>query len=123
VREFLLTHNVVEVNHPGGKWISVLGATDGEIATAVQNFYGKSISFNISKLIVYKERRRLEVCYGVPVEDYEGFYLKATNKYGRRLSKSQRARKHKQLLKIALSRYYEPFDVAPVHPPVVTKKP
>jgi hypothetical protein len=102
IREFLMTHDTIDLPEEGER-ISIAGATDGEIARAVQSEC-KRRNFSIgdvSKGMVKEERLRLERKYGSKVAEYVDFFVNLTRGAEELYPKGQRKKARQEQRKLA----------------------
>jgi hypothetical protein len=109
VREFLMTHDTIDLPDEG-KRIFMVGATDDEIARAVQNeCKRRNISVgDVSKSMVKQERHRLERKYGPKVAEYVDFFAKLTQGTEVLYPKGQRKKARQEQRKLATDSFYKP---------------
>jgi hypothetical protein len=108
IREFLMTHDTIDLPDEG-KRISTVGATDDEIARAVQNERKRrNISVgDVSKSVVKQERLRLERKYGSKVAEYVDFFAKLTRGTDVLYPKGQRKKARLEQRKLATDSFYK----------------
>lgn len=102
IREFLLTEGTILLPH--GNRISQTGATDAEIAMAVENRYGLR---NVTFKAVRTERMRLERHFATEVTSFVDFYLDVTSELDRMLQpKNPKASRRKRRAEL-IGLYYK----------------
>jgi hypothetical protein len=103
VRMFLLTEPFVVL--PNGRHVSPVGATDGEIAMAVQKKYGLK---DVPKNLVKKIRQELERLCGEPVASYIQALQKSTEGIDLMVPKKDPAKAAKDRHEAKKSGLYQP---------------
>jgi len=113
IREFLMTHDTIDLPDEG-KRISLVGATDDEIARAVQNeCKRRNISVgDVSKSMVKQERHRLERKYGSKVAEYVDFFVNLTRGTEVLYPKGQRKKARQEQRKLSTDSFYKPEKLA-----------
>lgn len=101
VREFLLTRRSVRL--PNGKDLPIDGATDDEIADAIQRETGIVASGNLVK----SERSRLERVCGSSIREYVEFQLKVTSQLEALYPQKQRAKVRRARRQAATTALYK----------------